>query len=72
MEATRLVIADKTDNMSQLLCFSELQPVHNKVTSGFSGAPSGQDAGGGVRTRVRGIPADIRADSLAIVPSTPP
>ncbi|GFO22938.1 hypothetical protein PoB_004944300 [Plakobranchus ocellatus] len=31
----------------------------------LSGLPSGEDAGGGARTRDRKIPADIRADSLA-------
>ncbi|GFO12286.1 hypothetical protein PoB_003879100 [Plakobranchus ocellatus] len=33
--------------------------------------PSGQGAGGGTRTSDRRIPADIRADSLAIVPPPP-
>ncbi|GFO19950.1 hypothetical protein PoB_004645500 [Plakobranchus ocellatus] len=33
----------------------------------LSGLPSGQSAGGGARTRDRGIRADIRADSLATV-----
>ncbi|GFN91045.1 hypothetical protein PoB_001755100 [Plakobranchus ocellatus] len=32
---------------------------------------SGQGAGGGARTRDRGFPADLRADSLATVPPTP-
>ncbi|GFO18551.1 hypothetical protein PoB_004505600 [Plakobranchus ocellatus] len=31
----------------------------------LSGAPSGQTAGGGARTRNRRVPADLRADSLA-------
>ncbi|GFN96947.1 U3 small nucleolar RNA-associated protein 6 homolog [Plakobranchus ocellatus] len=38
----------------------------------LSGPPSGQDAGGGARTRDRRVPADLRADSLATVPPTPP
>ncbi|GFO12844.1 hypothetical protein PoB_003934900 [Plakobranchus ocellatus] len=37
----------------------------------LSGPPSGQDAGGGARTRDRRVPADLRADSLATVPPTP-
>ncbi|GFO24732.1 histone-lysine N-methyltransferase SETMAR [Plakobranchus ocellatus] len=37
----------------------------------LSGPPSGQDAGGGARTCDRRVPADLRADSLATVPSTP-
>ncbi|GFO31562.1 hypothetical protein PoB_005806700 [Plakobranchus ocellatus] len=32
--------------------------------------PSGRGAGGGVRTRDRRVPADLRADSLATVPLT--
>ncbi|GFN91011.1 sushi, von Willebrand factor type a, egf and pentraxin domain-containing protein 1 [Plakobranchus ocellatus] len=36
------------------------------------GAPSGQGAGSGVRTRDRMVPADLRADSLPTVPPTPP
>ncbi|GFO18636.1 hypothetical protein PoB_004514100 [Plakobranchus ocellatus] len=36
----------------------------------FSGPPSGQDAGGGARTRDRSVPVDLRADSLATVPPT--
>ncbi|GFN87782.1 hypothetical protein PoB_001428800 [Plakobranchus ocellatus] len=38
----------------------------------LSGPPSGQDAGGGAQTRDRRVPADLRADSLATVPPTPP
>ncbi|GFO26044.1 hypothetical protein PoB_005254900 [Plakobranchus ocellatus] len=38
----------------------------------LSGPPSGQGAGGGTRTRDRMVPADLRADSLATVPPTPP
>ncbi|GFO44652.1 hypothetical protein PoB_007115700 [Plakobranchus ocellatus] len=38
----------------------------------LSSPPSCQGAGGGARTRDRRIPADIRADSLATVPPTPP
>ncbi|GFN76956.1 hypothetical protein PoB_000346200 [Plakobranchus ocellatus] len=37
----------------------------------FSGHPSRQGAGDGFRTRNRSVPADLRADSLAIVPPTP-
>ncbi|GFO11475.1 hypothetical protein PoB_003798000 [Plakobranchus ocellatus] len=35
------------------------------------GPPSGQGAGGGARTRNRRVHADLRTDSLAIVPPTP-
>ncbi|GFO21098.1 hypothetical protein PoB_004760300 [Plakobranchus ocellatus] len=38
----------------------------------LSGPPSGQGAGNGVRTRNKRIPTEIRADSLATVPPTPP
>ncbi|GFN78825.1 hypothetical protein PoB_000533100 [Plakobranchus ocellatus] len=38
----------------------------------LSAPPSGQDAGGGARTRDRRVPADLRADTLATVPPTPP
>ncbi|GFO18006.1 hypothetical protein PoB_004451100 [Plakobranchus ocellatus] len=38
----------------------------------LSGPSSGQAAGGGARTRDRRVPTDLRADSLATVPSTPP
>ncbi|GFO28106.1 DC-STAMP domain-containing protein 1-like [Plakobranchus ocellatus] len=38
----------------------------------LSGPPSGQGAGGGARTHDRRVPADLRADSLATVPPTPP
>ncbi|GFN85111.1 hypothetical protein PoB_001161700 [Plakobranchus ocellatus] len=37
----------------------------------LSGPPSGQDAGGRVRTRDRIVPADLKADSLSTVPLTP-
>ncbi|GFO40603.1 hypothetical protein PoB_006710800 [Plakobranchus ocellatus] len=36
------------------------------------GPSSGQSAGSGARTRDRRVPADLRADSLATVPPTPP
>ncbi|GFO38558.1 hypothetical protein PoB_006506300 [Plakobranchus ocellatus] len=36
----------------------------------LSGPLSGRNARGGARTRDRGIPADLRADSLATVPPT--
>ncbi|GFO21574.1 hypothetical protein PoB_004807900 [Plakobranchus ocellatus] len=36
------------------------------------GPPSGRGADGGARTRDRRIPADLRADSQATVPPTPP
>ncbi|GFN88818.1 hypothetical protein PoB_001532400 [Plakobranchus ocellatus] len=36
------------------------------------GPLSGQGADGGARTRDRWVPADLRADSLATVPPTPP
>ncbi|GFN76081.1 hypothetical protein PoB_000258700 [Plakobranchus ocellatus] len=38
----------------------------------FSGTPSGQGAGGGARTRDRRVLEDLRADSLANGPPTPP
>ncbi|GFN99934.1 hypothetical protein PoB_002644000 [Plakobranchus ocellatus] len=38
----------------------------------LSGPPSGQDAGGGTRTRDRRVPADLRADTRVTVPPTPP
>ncbi|GFN95787.1 hypothetical protein PoB_002229300 [Plakobranchus ocellatus] len=38
----------------------------------LSGPPSGQGAGEGARTHDRRVPADLRADSLATVPLTPP
>ncbi|GFO06250.1 hypothetical protein PoB_003275500 [Plakobranchus ocellatus] len=48
----------------------DASPQHRDLR--LSGPPSGQRAGGGARTRDRRIPADIRADSLASVPPTPP
>ncbi|GFO16555.1 hypothetical protein PoB_004306000 [Plakobranchus ocellatus] len=38
----------------------------------LSGPPSGQGAGGGARTRNRKGPTDLRVDSLATEPPTPP
>ncbi|GFO16987.1 Williams-Beuren syndrome chromosomal region 27 protein [Plakobranchus ocellatus] len=38
----------------------------------LSGPPSGQSASAGVRTRDRRVPSDLRADSLAAEPPTPP
>ncbi|GFN83835.1 hypothetical protein PoB_001034100 [Plakobranchus ocellatus] len=38
----------------------------------LSGPPSGQGADSGARTRDRRVPADLRADSQATVPPTPP
>ncbi|GFO38738.1 hypothetical protein PoB_006524300 [Plakobranchus ocellatus] len=35
------------------------------------GPPSGQGAGSGARTRDRGVPADLRADSQTTVPPKP-
>ncbi|GFO40818.1 hypothetical protein PoB_006732300 [Plakobranchus ocellatus] len=37
----------------------------------FSDIPSAQGAGDGARTRDRMVPADLRADTLTIVPPTP-
>ncbi|GFO15834.1 nuclear receptor subfamily 2 group e member 1-like [Plakobranchus ocellatus] len=37
----------------------------------LSGPPPGQGAGGGVRTRDRRVPADLRVDSVATEPLTP-
>ncbi|GFO35785.1 hypothetical protein PoB_006229000 [Plakobranchus ocellatus] len=42
-----------------------ISPVHNKVVSGFQALCQ-------VRTRNGRVPADLRADSLATVPSTSP
>ncbi|GFO12088.1 hypothetical protein PoB_003859300 [Plakobranchus ocellatus] len=36
------------------------------------GPPSGRGAGGGARSRDRMVPADLRTDSQASVPPTPP
>ncbi|GFO46934.1 hypothetical protein PoB_007343900 [Plakobranchus ocellatus] len=38
----------------------------------LSGPPSGYCAGSGARTRDRRVPADLKVDSLATVPLTPP
>ncbi|GFN80120.1 hypothetical protein PoB_000662600 [Plakobranchus ocellatus] len=38
----------------------------------LSGPPSGQGAGGGARTSNRRVSEDLRMDSLATVPPTPP
>ncbi|GFO09545.1 hypothetical protein PoB_003605000 [Plakobranchus ocellatus] len=38
----------------------------------LSGPPLGQDDGDEARTRDRRVPANLRADSLATVPPTPP
>ncbi|GFN73844.1 hypothetical protein PoB_000035000 [Plakobranchus ocellatus] len=51
-------------------CDSKASPQQSDLR--LSGPPSGQDAGGGARTRDRGVPANLRADSLATVPPTPP
>ncbi|GFO09259.1 hypothetical protein PoB_003576400 [Plakobranchus ocellatus] len=40
--------------------------------SDTKGPPPGQSAGGGARTRDGRVPADLRADSQATVPPTPP
>ncbi|GFN96677.1 hypothetical protein PoB_002318300 [Plakobranchus ocellatus] len=47
--------------------FSQLHQGHFRL----SGPPSNQGAGGGTRTRDSRVPADVKADSLSIVPSTP-
>ncbi|GFO41504.1 hypothetical protein PoB_006800900 [Plakobranchus ocellatus] len=48
--------------------FAQLeQPVYNKVISDFQALHQAR-----ARIRDRRVPADIRADSLAIVPPTPP
>ncbi|GFN96314.1 hypothetical protein PoB_002282000 [Plakobranchus ocellatus] len=46
-------------------------PVH-KADLRLSGPPSGQGAGDEARTPYRRVPVDLRADSLAIMPTTPP
>ncbi|GFO44079.1 hypothetical protein PoB_007058400 [Plakobranchus ocellatus] len=46
--------------------------VHKHGDLRRSGPLSGQDAGGGARTRDRRVRADFRADSLANAPPTPP
>ncbi|GFN85483.1 hypothetical protein PoB_001198900 [Plakobranchus ocellatus] len=38
----------------------------------LQGPPSGRGADGGARTRDRRVPADLRADSQATVPPSPP
>ncbi|GFO35221.1 hypothetical protein PoB_006172600 [Plakobranchus ocellatus] len=56
-------------------CGSMMQPPGASDYLGdlkLSGPPSGQGAGGEARTRIRRVPADLRADSLATVPPAPP
>ncbi|GFO07121.1 hypothetical protein PoB_003362600 [Plakobranchus ocellatus] len=58
-----------------ILVFLHLESSYASLQEGhlrLLGPPSGQGADGGARTRDRGIPADIRADSVASVPSTLP
>ncbi|GFO23367.1 hypothetical protein PoB_004987200 [Plakobranchus ocellatus] len=58
-EKRRLVFDPATNGPQQ----SDLRP---------SGPPSGHGASGGARTYDRRVPADLRADSLANAPPTPP
>ncbi|GFN87038.1 hypothetical protein PoB_001354400 [Plakobranchus ocellatus] len=59
-------------NMFSFTKFEEFRTIPQQGDLRLSGPPSGQDAGGGARTRDRRVPADLRADSLATVPPTPP
>ncbi|GFN82549.1 hypothetical protein PoB_000905500 [Plakobranchus ocellatus] len=61
---------DTVDSKSALLRFLHIaSPQQGDLR--LSGPPSGQDAGGGARTRHRRVPLDLRADSLATVLPTP-
>ncbi|GFN87021.1 hypothetical protein PoB_001352700 [Plakobranchus ocellatus] len=51
---------------------STFHPPAKSKTNGLSGPPSGQDNGGGARTRDRRVPVDLRADSLSTLPPKPP
>ncbi|GFO30012.1 reverse transcriptase [Plakobranchus ocellatus] len=46
--------------------------VHNKEILGFQALRQGQGADGGARTHAKNVPADLGADSLSSVPTTPP
>ncbi|GFO26477.1 guanylate cyclase [Plakobranchus ocellatus] len=45
--------------------------IHNKVISGFQTLCQAKSEGGGVRTRNRKLPADLKAYSLSTMPPTP-
>ncbi|GFN74088.1 growth hormone secretagogue receptor type 1 [Plakobranchus ocellatus] len=80
MEQTDIVRRSKSPWLSPLhmvpipqnswIPFNDYSPQQGNLR--LSGPPSGQGAGGGARTRDRMVPADLRADSLATVPPTPP
>ncbi|GFO50609.1 hypothetical protein PoB_007711400 [Plakobranchus ocellatus] len=62
---TRRVAADfRVDPLSSVIDVFISSP--NKVISDFKALPSGQGAGGGAQTRDIWVPADLRADSLAM------
>ncbi|GFO42213.1 hypothetical protein PoB_006871800 [Plakobranchus ocellatus] len=54
---------------NNLMMFSILNPQQGDFR--LSGSPSDHGAGGGARTRDRGIPADLSSDSLVTEPLTP-
>ncbi|GFN89178.1 hypothetical protein PoB_001568400 [Plakobranchus ocellatus] len=65
----------KAENTEAMTTDSEYLDVVESPQQGdlrLLGPLSGQGAGGGARTRVRRVPADLRADSLATVLPTPP
>ncbi|GFO15193.1 hypothetical protein PoB_004169800 [Plakobranchus ocellatus] len=54
----------------KLFTFKILVPQQGELR--LSGPPSGQGAGGRARTPDRRVPADLRADLLSTMPTTPP
>ncbi|GFN76832.1 hypothetical protein PoB_000333800 [Plakobranchus ocellatus] len=66
------VFSSWSHQVSQYNTLSSMQASPQQGDLRLSGPPSGQGAGGGARTRDRMVPADLRADSLATVPPTPP
>ncbi|GFO21388.1 hypothetical protein PoB_004789300 [Plakobranchus ocellatus] len=52
-------------------CLAAREPVHNKMISGFQALRQAKMPVAGLEP-ARRIPTDIRADSLATVPPTPP
>ncbi|GFO08744.1 hypothetical protein PoB_003524900 [Plakobranchus ocellatus] len=59
---------DKDNNDASAIFSASLHQGHFRLL----GPPSGRGADGGARTRDRGVPTDLRADSQATVPPTPP